>query len=222
MDQESGGHYGHALRYAWLDAVYDPVVRWTCREAKFKAELLQQVDARPGDEVLDLACGTATLTILLKRAFPEAEVTGLDGSEQILDMAREKARQEGVELSFVNALSYDLPYDSDHFDHVLSSLFFHHLDREDKARTLQEVFRVLKPAGVLHVADWGLAPNLVFRVAFGVVQLLDGFDTTRDNVEGLLPGFMSDAGLVDVQETGRVLTPLGSISLYRAAKPEGQ
>ena len=34
MDQEHGGHYSYALRYAWLTSVYDPVVRWTCRETE--------------------------------------------------------------------------------------------------------------------------------------------------------------------------------------------
>ena len=48
--------------------------------------------------------------------------------------------------------------------------------------------RVLHPAGELHVADWGRAGGLVSRAAFLAVQLLDGFDTTSDNVAGMLPG----------------------------------
>jgi len=63
MDQEHGGHYSYALRYAWLTSVYDPVVRWTCRETKFKSELVRQAGVSNGDLVLDLACGTGTLTI---------------------------------------------------------------------------------------------------------------------------------------------------------------
>ena len=221
MDQESGGHYSHALRYAWLTSVYDPVVRWTCREARFKEELVRQAGVSPGDRVLDLGCGTATLTILVKGACPGAEVTGLDGSDQILDIARDKVGEAGAELSFVHALSYEIPFEDDSFDRVLSSFFFHHLDREDKRRTLREVCRILRPGGELHIADWGKPPNSFFRMAFGVVQLLDGFETTRDSVQGMLPDYMKDAGLADVAETGRVLTPLGSVSLYRAVKPAG-
>lgn len=218
MDQESGGHYGHALHYAWLTSIYDPVVRWTCREARFKAKLVRQARVSPGDRVLDLACGTATLTILLKQSCPEADVIGLDGSDQILELAKKKVGDLGVDVSFVHALSYKIPYEDGSFDRVVSSLFFHHLDRDDKRRTLAEVRRVLKPGGELHVADWGKAPNAFFRTAFVTVQLLDGFETTRDNVHGLLPGYMEDAGLVEVVESGRVLTPLGSVSLYRASK----
>lgn len=219
MDKEKEGHYGHALHYSWLTSVYDPVVRWTCREAKFKAELVRQAASSSGDKTLDLACGTATLTILMKKAFPAADIVGLDGNEQILEMAKEKVAEEGVEVSFVHALSYDMPFEDDCFDRVVSSLLFHHLDRNDKGRTFSEVYRVLKPGGRLHVADWGKAPNILFRLAFGAVQLLDGFATTRDSVEGKLPEYMKQAGFEQVTETGRVLTPLGSVSLYKAFKP---
>ena len=219
MDQESGGHYNYALRYAWLTSVYDPVVRWTCRETRFKTELVQQAWASEGDQVLDLGCGTATLTTMMKQAYPRAEIVGLDGSEQILDIAREKSAIAGSDLTFTHALSFDMPYDDDRFARVVSSFFFHHLMRDDKKRTLDEVFRVLAPGGELHVADWGRPPNVIFRVAFGVVQLLDGFKTTGDSVAGMLPEYMEETGFEQVSETGRVLTPLGSVSLYIAKKP---
>jgi ubiquinone/menaquinone biosynthesis C-methylase UbiE len=219
LDQEHGGHYGYALRYAWLTSVYDPVVRWTCRETKFKAELVRQAGLSPGDLVLDLACGTATLTILMKESCPGADIIGLDGSEQILETARKKAAGAGVELSFFQALSYEMPFEDARFDRVVSSLLFHHLNRDHKQLTLEDVYRVLKPGGELHVADWGKAPNAFFRAAFGVVQLLDGFVTTRDSIAGMLPDYMEKAGFNQVAETSRVLTPLGSVSLYKAVKP---
>jgi ubiquinone/menaquinone biosynthesis C-methylase UbiE len=40
---------------------------------------------------------------------------------------------------------------------VLSSLFFHHLDRDNKLSTLREIRRVLKPGAEVHIADWGKA-----------------------------------------------------------------
>lgn len=77
----------------------------------------------------------------------------------------------------------------------------------------------MRPGGVLHVADWGQAANPLMRVLFYLVQLLDGFKTTADNVAGRLPQFMRECGFVDVAETRRFATPLGTISLYRAFVP---
>lgn len=217
--RSQGERYIPALAYRWLTPLYDPVVEWTTRERAFKTALLQQADLQSGARVLDLGCGTATLTLLAKAACPDADVGGLDGDPDILERARGKARRAGVVLSFDRALSHQMPYDDDSFDVVLSSLFFHHLTRDAKRATLREARRVLKPGGKLHVADWGKAANPLMRALFVLVQLLDGFKTTGDNVAGLLPAFMAEAGFTGVAETRRFATPLGTIALYAAHKP---
>jgi SAM-dependent methyltransferase len=214
-----GEHFIPALAYRWLTPLYDPVVQWTTRERAFKTALLKQADLQPGARILDLGCGTATLTLLAKGACPDADVVGLDGDPEILERARNKARRAGAVLSFDRALSHQMPYADNNFDGVLSSLFFHHLTRDAKMATLREVHRVLKPGGTLHVADWGKAANPLMRALFVLVQLLDGFETTGDNVAGLLPAFMSECGFSNVSETRRFATPLGTIALYTAHKP---
>ena len=211
--------YIPALSYRWLTPLYDPVVAWTTRERTFKSALLQQANLQPGGRVLDMACGTGTLTIAAKQAQPDAEIRGLDGDADILERARAKAQSAGAGLHFDEAMSDRMPYADASFDVVLSSLFFHHLVRDAKRATLHEVHRVLKPGGWLHVADWGKAANRLMRAAFMLVQLLDGFETTADNVAGRLPMFMADCGFVDVTQTRRFATPLGTIALYRARKP---
>jgi ubiquinone/menaquinone biosynthesis C-methylase UbiE len=210
--------YIPALGYRWLTGLYDPVVRITTREATFKAALLDQAQIQPGQRVLDLACGTATLTIAAKQRVPGAELVGLDGDPAILKLARAKAHTVEVDIHFDEGLSNALPYAAAGFDAVLSSLFFHHLEREAKQATLREVWRVLRPGGALHVADWGRAQDPLMRLAFYGIQLLDGFRTTQDNVQGMLPRFMSDCGFAQVRETRRFRTVFGTLSLYQARK----
>ncbi len=215
---EYSSHYSYALRYQWLTRFYDPLVRWTCRETTFKNALIAQARVQPGMRVLDVGCGTGTLAVMVKKAHPAVDVTALDGSAEILDLARTKAHSAGADISFAHGFSYDMPLGVSEFDMVFTSFFFHHLKRQAKLRTLQEIHRVLKPSGTLHIADWGRQPNLFLRGAFLVVQLLDGFETTTDNIRGLLPDFMRQAGFVHVDETSHVYTALGSVSLYHAAK----
>ncbi|HET8592410.1 MAG TPA: class I SAM-dependent methyltransferase, partial [Solirubrobacterales bacterium] len=141
--------YLPALRFPALTRVYDPLVRLTTREGHFKRLLIEQAAPMPGQRVLDLGCGTGTLAIELKRTEPGAEVAGLDADPEMLERARAKAEDAGVELGLDEGYSTELPYRERSFDLVLSTLFFHHLDPEPKRGTIVEIARVLRPGGEL-------------------------------------------------------------------------
>ncbi|MGK9250744.1 class I SAM-dependent methyltransferase [Paenibacillus humicus] len=207
-----------ALRFHWLTSFYDPILRWTMRESTFKNKLIRQIQVDSGQRVLDLGCGTGTLTLLLKQAYPKAEVTGLDIDPNVLQIAEKKAVDMGMDIVFNQGMSFELPYPDHSFDRVVTSLMFHHLTLENKLRTLKEIFRVLKPQGELHIADWGKAQNRLMRIAFFSIQILDGFKTTADNVNGLIPQIIDKAGFAKSKETDRFMTVYGTLSLYKAKK----
>ncbi|OME70113.1 methyltransferase type 11 [Paenibacillus sp. FSL A5-0031] len=206
------------MRFHWLTSFYDPILRWTMRESAFKNKLIRQIQVDPGQRVLDLGCGTGTLTLLLKQAYPKAEVTGLDIDPNVLRIAEKKAENIGIDIKFNQGMSFELPYPDHSFDRVITSLMFHHLTLENKLRTLNEAFRILKPQGELHIADWGKAQNGLMRIAFLSIQLLDGFKTTSDNVNGLIPQVIDKSGFVEIKETDRFMTLYGTLSLYKAKK----
>lgn len=208
--------YVPALGYRALTAFYDPVVRLTTRERAFKQGLLEQAAFKAGDAVLDLGCGSGTLALMALRRTPGLDLTGVDGDPAMLAQARAKAARSGTAPRFDEALAQALPYENARFDAVMSSLFFHHLDRATKLAVLREARRVLRPGGSLHVADWGRAANPLMRLAFHGIQLLDGYVNTADNVEGCLPALMREAGFADARETRRYSTVFGTMSLYGA------
>ncbi len=193
-------------------------MRWSTRERTIKARLLAQAGIRDGHRVLDVGCGTGTLAVAIKEATPRADVVGLDADPQVLSLASRKAAASGASISFVRGLATDLPFADGAFDRVVSSLFFHHLDREAKERTLREIHRVLVPQGELHIADWGRPANAIMRAAFLSVQLLDGFATTSDNVRGRLPVLVESCGFTRVSELERYATVCGTLSLVRAVR----
>jgi SAM-dependent methyltransferase len=210
--------YLPALRFHFLTRLYDPAIRLTTREARFKGMLIEQAELRPGQRVLDLGCGTGTLAIEAKRRQPDAEVAGLDADPEMLAQAERKAETAGVELDLTEGLSTELPYDEASFDRVLSTLFFHHLEPEPKRRTAREIARVLRPGGELHVADWGPPSDPVMSLAFLGIRALDGFSNTEDNQRGALPAIFAAAGMSPALETDRLRTPFGTLALYRATR----
>lgn len=212
--------YVPALRYRWLTRFYDPVVALTSREKLFKRKLLDLITPTNAGHVLDLACGTGTLARLVKLEDPTATVHGLDGDPEILEIARHKARDEGRDVVFDLGMSFTMPYPDDSFDIVVSSLFFHHLNAENKQRTLAEVHRVLRAGGRFYVCDWGKPANPLLRLSFYVVQMLDGFAVTRDNVCGRLPEFIAAAGFDQVVVVERISTMLGTLDLITASNPQ--
>ena len=139
-----------------------------------------------------------------------------------MSIAFRKASALNISVKFERALSHCLPYPPAHFDRAVSSLFFHHLTRDSKVRTAQELFRVLKPGAELHVADWGRATNVVMRGLFVFIQLLDGFENTRDNVAGKLVTLFEQVGFIEVAERQSFSTIFGTMVLYSAIKPRGQ
>lgn len=186
--------YVPALNFDWLTPLYDPVVKWLMPETKFKSHLVERARIGAGHRVLDVGCGTATLTVLVKQSHPDAEVFGLDGDAKILGIARGKAAKACVALTLTEGMSFRLPYADESFERVLSSMMLHHLTNENKRLTLEEAFRVLRPGGGLHVADF------------------------RKSNESL-PEMIRAAGFERVEEHAEYRTLFGRLALWQAQKP---
>lgn len=210
--------YVPALSHDSLTPLYDTLIKWTLPEATFKRELIEHAQISSKRRVLDLGCGTATLTILAKQMHPDAAVVGIDGDGRVLQLGRSKAEKTKTDITFIRAMAFELPYPNGSFDCVVSSLMFHHLTTEDKIRSLKEVHRVLRSGGELRIADFGKPHNLLMRILAYPWHLLEGPKKTNDNVRGLLPQFMRDSGFVEVREAKTSATMFGTLSLYAARK----
>src|SRR5688500_13465112 len=90
-----------ALKYHWLTKLYDPILDITMPERKIKSYLMEKADFKPEQRVLDFGCGSLTLSILAKKTHPSTEFIGVDVDEKILNIAREKGRQEGANVPVI-------------------------------------------------------------------------------------------------------------------------
>ena len=208
--------YIPALKYRALTRYYDWVVSLTTREQIFKTALVNQAAPLAGQHLLDVGCGTGTLTQMFAEREPSLTITGLDADSGALELAKTKFASMDQRVSLWQGFAQDMPFETATFDVAVSSLFFHHLTRLQKLDVLKQIHRVLKPGGRLHIADWGKPSSSIQRMLFLLVQCLDGFETTRDNVKGVLPILIEEAGFVVVDSKDCVATPLGTIQFIQA------
>lgn len=113
-------------------------------------EVLTQY-TKPGDQVLDLGCGNGRLYQIL--AKKQVLYTGMDQSEGLITLAKEKA----PEVSFVVGEMSSLPFADASFDAVYCIAALNHLPGQAKQlECLREIRRVLKPGGHLLMTNWNL------------------------------------------------------------------
>jgi ubiquinone/menaquinone biosynthesis C-methylase UbiE len=204
-----------ALHNNWLTPLYDPLLKWGMREKVFKSYLTENSHLEPGQKVLDLGCGTGTLSIQLKKYSPQIELIGLDADPAVLQIAKNKAAVVNVDIQWVEGLAHHLEFPDNTFDRVISCLMVHHLTLTNKLKAFEEVFRVLKPGGEFHLLDFGKPTNLGMRlISIPIVHM----EEAGDNIRALLPGLMLKAGLFNIIETRHFKTIFGELICYQSIK----
>ncbi|RDB04888.1 class I SAM-dependent methyltransferase [Runella aurantiaca] len=211
-------NYIPALKYHFLTPIYDWFIWLTMPEIKVKKRLIQQADIKKGQAILDFGCGTATLTLLIEDLHPDCTIVGLDIDPQILTISNKKAKLKNSSIQLKEFDGKTLPFADASFDKVLSAWVFHHLTTEQKHHAFREIRRVLKPNGELHIADWGKAENGLMRFLFFVVQVIDNFYTTNDNIKGKIPQLLAIEGFRNVEIKGNQSTLFGTLSYLKAIK----
>jgi hypothetical protein len=105
---------------------------------------------RPGERVLDVACGNGNVSLAAARRF--CQVTGVDYVPALLERARERAKAEGLEATFQEADAEDLPFADASFDVVLSTCGA--MFAPDQEQTASELLRVCRPGGRIGMINW--------------------------------------------------------------------
>mgnify|MGYP001244568362 FL=1 len=218
MDQNKTTSFIPALGYDFLTAYYDMAIKLTMPEKKFRRILVESINPQDDESILEFGFGTGQNLILVKNQNRNIKLTGLDIDPKVKDIANYKLdkNKHSVQLDLYSGNMF--PYPDHHFDKIYSCLVFHQLDADTKTNCLKEIYRVLKPEGELIIADWGKASNLVMRLTFGLVQLLDGFKTTNDNVKGKMLEYISSVGFKNVQITQSINTAIGTFSYFSGRK----
>lgn len=207
-----------ALGFDWLTGYYDLAIKLTMPEQKFRSRLVDFVDPQDKDLILEFGFGTGKNLILINERNSKAKLYGIDIDPKVKMIAERNLSKYFVSSSLALYDGNNLPFEDNTFDTLVSSLVFHHLGKPGKISVLKEMYRVLKPDGKLVIGDWGKPKNKLRRLNFYLVQLIDGFATTEDNVRGLLPSLIEQSNFNDVHEVDYINTSIGTYCYYLASK----
>ncbi|HEX8711810.1 MAG TPA: methyltransferase domain-containing protein [Terracidiphilus sp.] len=170
--------------------------------------IVQLAAARPGMQVLDLACGTGEPAIsLASQVGPQGRAVGIDINVELLEVARDRTRQRRLNnVEIRQADAHALPFSSESFDLVTSRfgvMFF-----DDIARALGEARRVLRPRGRIALLAWGPFEQPYFLTTIAIVRRHvtastlqpDTLNMFRFSQPGSLTAALKQAGFTRIEE----------------------
>ena len=175
---------------------YDPITQYVLppNETMVRQALIDSIQVKPR-RILDLGCGTGSTTLMLKQAFPQAQVIGLDLSPYMLVRAEDKAKTANLDIQWHHGDAEKTGFPDQSFDLVTASLLFHETPPAVSEAILRESFRLLTTGGEVLILDGNQKTlrhleflNNVFEEPY-----------IRDYAAGSVDAWMGKAGFEAVQ-----------------------
>lgn len=198
-------------------------------------ELTKRLDAQKPCKILDVATGTGDLAILIAKKIPHAQVTGIDLSEKMVDIGREKVTVEKlydrITLGIGDCLA--LPFADNSFDAITVAFGVRNFERLNDGYA--EMLRVLKPEGTMAVLELTIPTNILalplYKVYTGQIIPRAGKMVSHDNaaysylpqsIEAMPQGPEMDNIIRDIGFANVSHIPLtfGSCTIYLGSKPK--
>ena len=146
--------------------VYDQLNDWLSlgQHRIWKEMAVKWSAAKPGDTCLDLCCGSGDLALrLARRVGTTGQVYGVDFSPNLLETAKERSKKQYPQpaIAWVEADALNLPFEDNQFDAATMGYGLRNVT--DITRSLQELYRVLKPGAKAAILDFHRPSNPQLR-----------------------------------------------------------
>jgi len=215
-----GATHTPPLGYHFLTPFYDLAIAVLTREGTWRKALIEAIAPQSSDRILDIGSGTGSLAKALSKSAPDVIYTGIDPDEIAVRRARKKVANLHSDITFKIGYFSSEAHADFAPTKIVSSLVLHQVPLEGKLEILAEAYRALPAGGEIFIADYGLQTGIMSLLFRLTVQNLDGVADTQPNADGILPDLLGEASFADILEVRRIQTLTGSISIYRARKPD--
>ena len=157
-------------RYGWDRAADFYENYWREQLAPAQNRMMELADLKPGEKVLDVACGTGLVTFEASEAVgPKGEIVGTDISEAMVEKAARSAKERRLsQCHFLRSDAEKLDLPDNHFDAVLCALGLMYFPDPDAC--FREMLRVTRPGGHVAAAVWGARKSCGWAEIFPIVD----------------------------------------------------
>jgi SAM-dependent methyltransferase len=135
------------MKSTWMAGNFGEIAKYAAKEGE---NFVARLGPKPGQRVLDVACGTGNTAIPAARTG--ANVIGVDIATNLLDQARQRAAEENLSAKFQEGDAEELPFKAAEFDVVISMFGAMFAPRPELV--VKELLRVCKPGGLIAMANW--------------------------------------------------------------------
>ncbi len=175
--------------------VYDFICSFFGFGKRFRKKVLDAVQIKNEDIILDVGCGTGLFLSVLKQEYPDVCAIGIDIDDKMLQIARRRLhRYPKLFLSIASGES--LPIKENSVDYVFSTLVIHHIPDDVKRKVIYEMYCVLKQGGKLVLVDFGKTSNVWHRVLLYPIRK---FEYLEGNLNGLVVNYVEEVGFKNIR-----------------------
>ncbi len=154
--------------YGLLDVLFFNNVNTSPRTAMLKLIPDEKI------KILEVCVGTAENSILIAENRPDAEIVGIDLSQEMLALAEQKIKKRGIKN--IKTLAMDAThtnFEDNFFDVVIISLVLHEIDEDIRYKIMNESKRVLGKQGKIIIIEWDKPKKTIQKPLFSVIRLLE-------------------------------------------------
>lgn len=134
---------------------------WRKKAVCLLNEYTKKYNKKKEKNILDLATGTGDLAILLANKFTDSTIIGLDPSEEMLKIAREKIKNNLLKIKIIQGYSQNIPFENERFDIVTIAFGIRNFQYINSS--MKEIHRILKPSGILEILEFSIPENFFLK-----------------------------------------------------------